>query len=151
MRGLMPALMALALAAFTQVPRGVDDPRAFVEQRYAQYLNGGPPSMHLDEYASERLTALAHASDEAEGGEDRIGFDWWVNGQDWQLSDVRVTQIDAGPDERIVQARFTNFGREGVNRFHFVRHLGRWYLDDVINVTGRETWLLSSLLRGRPE
>jgi len=141
------ALAALALAAFGPAPRGVEDPRAFVQQRYSEYLRGNPRSIHLDDYASERLIALADALGEAEGGEDRLGFDWWVNGQDWQLSDIRVTRIDAGPDDQIVLARFANFGREGVNRFHFVRQRGRWFLDDVQNVTGGEIWMLSSLLR----
>lgn len=144
-------VVALALAGFTQVPRGVEDPRAFVEQRYAHYLGGRPPpSQHLDEYASERLTALVHSYDEAEGGEDRLGFDWWIDGQDWELSEVRVTQVEDASDRRTVIARFANFGRVSVNRFHFVRAHGRWFLDDVVNTSGGAGWTLSALLRERP-
>ncbi len=144
------ALAALALAAFTQVPRGVDDPRAFVQGVYTQYRRGDAPRVDLDIYGSERLVALVHAFDEAAGGEQLIDFDWWVNGQDWRLSDIRITQIEGGSGRRIVTVRFANMGRVSVNRFDFVRAHGRWFLDEVVNESGGGGWTLSALLGRRP-
>lgn len=148
MKAPIPVLAAFALAAFAQDSRGVEDPRAFVQQRYSEYLRGSPRSLHLDDYASARLTALAYAADEAEGGEERLNFDWWVDGNDWRITGLSLRlERSRDPARRTIVARFRNFARPVRLRFRFVRERGGWYLDEVASASG---WTLSALLSQRP-
>ena len=143
----------------SQARRGVDDPRAFVEQIYARYraAPNTPPVDPVYSY-SDRLRRLFAAYDAWQARhQDLVGslaFDWWTNSQDWD--EIRIAELREqrrGPDRRVVVARFIVFDRESVNRFQFVRQSGRWYLDDVVNGNGRgdDGWTLSALLRERPE
>ena len=137
--------------------RGVEDPRAFVEQQYSAYLRdeNGPD---YPAYAySDRLRALFSAYDAwTAQHEDLVGsldFDWWLNAQDWGLANVSVAETAEGPDRRTETARFTNSGRPDEIRFLFVRQDGRWYLDDAVEGTGSggDGWTLSTLLQEREE
>jgi hypothetical protein len=163
---LVPTLLAAAAAALTvpaaavAVPahraahvRGVDDPRAFVAQRFAGYRSGTDhvPPDPVWAY-SPRLAALFRTYDAWQrrhnGEVGSIDFDWWINAQDWELSHVSVTQADTGPNARTVTAHWQNSGRADSSRFLFVRLGGRWYLDDVANGSGHgdDGWTLSALL-----
>lgn len=134
--------------------RGVEDPRAFVAQRFAAY---GPDTEHVPPdpvwVYSPRLAALSATYDRWQRAHsDEVGsidFDWWINAQDWELSNISVTAADTGPDARTVTAHWRNSGRDDSSRFLFVRIGGRWYLDDVVHGSGHgdEGWTLSELLR----
>jgi hypothetical protein len=134
--------------------RGVEDPRAFVAQRFAGYRSGTDhvPPDPARAY-SPRLAALFAVYDRWQHRHpDEVGsidFDWWINAQDWELSGVSVTQADTGANARTVTAHWTNSGRADSSRFLFVRIGGRWYLDDAVNGTGHggDGWTLSELLR----
>jgi hypothetical protein len=135
--------------------RGVDDPRAFVEQTYAAYQRApnDPPPDPAFAY-SDRLRGLFAAYDAAYAGGDLVGaldFDWWTNAQEWQLSRVMLGEEPGGPDRKTITARFNNYDRSEISHFNFVREGGRWYLDDVVNGTGSgsDGWMLSALLRRR--
>lgn len=143
----------------SEVPRGVEDPRAFVSARYDAYLRGGGEEVQDDPVFaySDRLRGLFEAYEAwTAKHDDLIGsldFDWWVNAQDWSLADVRVTELGERAGRRIVSARFSNDGRPDEIRFHFVRQGDRWFLDDAVEGTGSGDggWTLSTLLQERPE
>jgi hypothetical protein len=133
--------------------RGVDDPRAFVAQRFAGYRGSTDHVPPDPTWAySPRLAALfstynawqRHHPEEV----GPIDFDWWINAQDWELSGVSVAQSESGPNRRVVTASWRNSGRADSSRFLFVRIGTRWYLDDAIHGTGDsyEDWTLSALL-----
>jgi len=150
-------ILAAALTWPAAANAQVDDPRAFVAATYARYARAAndPPAEPTHAY-SPRLRALFAAYERwARAHDDLVGsldFDWWVNAQDWEISGAAVTQAPAGRNRRAVTARWTNYGRHDSSRFLFVRIGGLWYLDDVVNGTGREPdgWRLSALLRARP-
>lgn len=143
-------------AAAAEKVRGVEDPRAFVAERYRAYQGGQAPE-DPDFAYSDRLQALFEAYDAwTRQHDDLIGalsFDWWINAQDWILADVEVSEVAEGSDRRIVSARFTNDGRPDEIRFRFVRQSERWFLDEAVEGTGSGDggWTLSDLLRMRPE
>ena len=149
------ALAAFALAAFTQEPRGVEDPRAFVPEVYRQLSSAAPPRRRSSTFtAASAYARFRRALDEAEGGEDRLSFDWWVNAQDWRISRVSIVEFSFGPDRKVIEAHWTNYDRRDSSRFFFLREDGRWYLDDVVNGRGRgeDGWTLSRLAaNGRNE
>ena len=133
--------------------RGVDDPRAFVAQRLGSYRNDNShvPPDPVWAY-SPRLAALFRTYDAWQHRHhDEVGsidFDWWINAQDWEMSQVAATAADTGPNARTVTARWHNSDRADSSRFLFVRIAGRWYLDDVVTGTGQgvDGWTVSYLL-----
>jgi hypothetical protein len=154
MAGLHLAAAASAVPAHRAAhARGVEDPRAFVAQRFAGY---GRSTDHVPPDPtwaySPRLAALFATYDAWQRRHlDEVGsidFDWWINAQDWELSGVSVVQADNGPNRRVVTASWRNSGRADSTRFQFVRIGTRWYLDDAVHGTGHgdEGWTLSALL-----
>jgi hypothetical protein len=142
--------LALLIAALLFLPSGAAaqgfvDPTAFVRERFAIYERGQVPQSWPDRPYSPRLARLFEALAAAEGGEERIDFDWWVNGQDFELAVVEVVLERSRGDRRTFLARWRNFGRADSSRFLFVRRQGRWFLDNVVNTTSG--WRLSELLR----
>ena len=152
--GMAGAAAAAPAAHRTAQARGVEDPRAFVAQRFAGYRSGTDhvPPDPVWAY-SPRLAALFRTYDAWQHRHhDEVGsidFDWWINAQDWELSNVAVTAADTGPNARTVTAHWRNSDRDDSSRFLFVRIAGRWYLDDAVNGTGHgdNGWTLSELLR----
>jgi hypothetical protein len=139
-------------------PRGVADPRLFVERIYAGYARARDAAPPAPTYAySERLRRLFNAYDAwASQHDDLVGsldFDWWINAQDWQIRNVRVSVERASAGRRTIVAHFVNMGRPETLRFRFVGANRRWYLDDVVSGTGSgdDGWTLSVLLAVRDE
>jgi hypothetical protein len=137
--------------------RGVEDPRALIAQTYEAYRRSPDRPVPSPSYAySDRLRALFDAYDAWQAGhQDLVGsldFDWWMNAQDWEPVEPRLTESPDGPDRRTVTARFSIYGTPVVNHFRFIRVGTRWYLDDVVNGDGgAEGWVLSELLQHREE
>lgn len=134
---------------------GTIDPFAFVAHNYFAYQHADDEAVPMgDRINSRRLRALFAAYDAAASPDEvgAIDFDWWVNGQDWSLSDVLLAEEEGGPHRRVIAVRFRNFDRASLVRFHFVEEDGRWFLDDVMSGDGRgpDDWTLSALLRQRP-
>lgn len=151
-----PAPAAAKAAAPAAAARGVDDPRGFVERTYRNYMRGPDAPIEWPAFAySDRLKALFDDYDRWQHQhQDEVGsldFDWWINAQDWELSDVVVTDRPDGADRTTEIARFRNSGSAEEIHFLFVRQNGRWYLDDVVQGSGHgeDGWTLSALLRAR--
>ena len=143
------ALLFAAVPAAAQ-QRGVADPRAFVEQVYRSGLEGERDP--AENVYSERLRALFADEARDAGGEiGRLDFDYWTSAQDYQVSNVRVTEeaVDGRADRRIVIAEFLNYDQPVANRFYFERVGTRWFLDDVRNVAAASDggWTLSLILK----
>ena len=137
--------------------RGVDDPRAFVEAQYQVYLRDeSGPEWPAFAY-SDRLQGLFAGYDAWQRQHDdlvgSLDFDWWINAQDWQLSNVSVTEAAQDADRRTEVARFDNADRAEEIHFLFVRQGERWFLDDVVQGSGHgdDGWMLSELLQVRDE
>lgn len=155
-RLILGAALALVPAGAAAEPAGhpgVADPVAFIRARYAEYLSGNVRVLALDTYASERLRALLYAFDEAAGGQEVDGMDFWVGELgEWSLAGLGLTLEPARRrDRQIVTARFRNRGRPIVLHFQFVRERGTWYLDEVVRPGARgRGWTLSGRLAMRP-
>lgn len=150
------AVAAMTAQAEAQV--GVEDPRAFVAEMFESY---GPESAgdlpDPSHSYSSRLRALFEAfrlwQSQQRDGAGALDFDWWVNGQDWEISNVWLVEFNLPGERRVIEAHWRNYGREDQSRFFFIRENGRWVLDEVINGSGRggEGWRLTALLRERDE
>jgi len=75
-----------------------------------------------------------------------LEFFFWVNGQDYAISDLTVTSADQGPDRKTVTAKFMNIDRTEEIRFDFLLNGRRWLLDGVHSASGIP-WTLSEVLK----
>lgn len=100
-----------------------------------------PP--HRDRLMSKGLAALFARDDlyQDESGEmGQIGADPFINGQDGEVKNLRVT-VSAKPVDGKAQvtASFRSFGRPVSVRFRMIEEGGAWRIDDIINrVEGKE-------------
>jgi hypothetical protein len=121
----------LTLSAATRT----DDPKTFVTEVYRRLIatqsdksSYTPP----DDIYSARLAKLFRDDRrKAKGGVGCLDFFFWVNGQDWAISDLTVTSADQGPDRKTVTAKFMNIDRSEEIQFDFLRNGRRWLLDEV--------------------
>jgi len=145
-RAAMPVLLAAALAAATRI----QDPETFVRGVYDHYVASqgtGRNYVAPADIYTPRLKALMDEDRRRAHGEvGCLDFDFWVNGQDWNLKTVQVTSRDVpgSPDRRMVKAEFVNEKPQEL-QFDFRRAGGVWLLDDVESLRG-ERWKLSALL-----
>ncbi len=118
-------------AAVAPPPRACpSDPVALVTVAYTPYLGDGLPPALLEATCwsadTRRLIEVARARADAEGGVPAPGFDPLVNAQDYELTGLEVSAIDADT----VEARFANFGVAQVVRWDLVDE-GGWRVHDL--------------------
>lgn len=148
----MTRLLALAAVWLVLLPaafaQSVNDPEAFIRDSYEALEGSGEPPQWGAPFYSDRMLAL-FAENDAIMAQDEIGrldFGFWVNGQDWDISDVSVSShtATANEDRVIVEARFSNFGEPNTLHFYWERTGSGWRLDDVSSDSG---WTLSLMLK----
>jgi hypothetical protein len=145
---ILTALMSPdVFGAATQIP----DPAKFVSDVYARFVASDSYRAPEDIYTPRLKALLENDKRQANGEVGCIEFDFWVNGQDWKLSNVRVTGQDVPnrPNGKLVIATFVSIGQREEIHFDFLRVGGRWLLDDVHSVKDPR-WTLSELLKCRP-
>ncbi len=100
------------------------------------------------EMFSARLKPLL-AKDYERAESDGIGlldFDIFVDGQDFDITDVEIGKAAVSGDRATVEARFRNFGEPRRVVYGFVREDGAWKIDEVTSPDGEYPWTLSELL-----
>jgi hypothetical protein len=141
----------------------IDDPKAFITRVYAGLMKGqtdigGSLEESIDPPDDIYTPALQKAFDDEDkdsnGEIGRLDFYFWVNGQDWKLSNVEVTErsVWKRPDRKVVAVGFRNFDQESNLLFYFQKVGGRWLIDDVESldiIKGEEgyAWVLSLILK----
>lgn len=152
MRRLLVALALLLFAAApalaaTAAPKVFDTPQALLQYAYAPYASGNFQDDNDILYTTE-LNAMFKAADEA-AGEDEVGpvdFDVFVNGQDYQLTELKIG--DPAPDGQGVKVpvTFKNFDQPQSLMFSLVKEGGGWKISDIESLTPDSTWKLTTLL-----
>ena len=136
----------LTLSAATRI----DDPKTFVADVYRRLIAtrlGDSSYTPPDDIYSPRLAKLFR--DERRKAKGEVGcleILFWVNGQDYAISDLTVTSVDQGPDRKIVTAKFMNIDRREEIRFDFIRNGRLWLLDEAHSAAATP-WTLSEMLK----
>jgi len=147
------AVFGLASVLMLDAATRIDDPKAFVSDVYRRYV--AAQARHTDYSAPEdiytaRLAKLIRDDRRKAGGEvGCLDFDFWVNGQDYKITELDVTSADEGQDRKTVIAKFRNLGDAQEIHLEFQRVAGRWLLDEVRSLKG-EKWTLSQILKCTP-
>jgi hypothetical protein len=85
----------------------------------------------------------------AKGEAGCLDFVFWLNAQDWKITNLIITSSDDGQDRQTVITKFRNSGEPQEMHFDFRRIAGRWLLDDAHSLSA-PPWTLSELLKCAP-
>jgi hypothetical protein len=144
-------LLAMAVPAMAATPV-FDTPKALLDFAYAPYATGNFKDDN-DVLYSKGLNAMFAAA-EARTSEDDVGpvdFDVFVNGQDFELKDLRFG--DATPEGQgvTVPVTFKNFDEPQSLVFHLIKEGGGWKINDIESLTEGSEWRLTTLLTPDPD
>jgi hypothetical protein len=152
MRAVVSTSVALIFSGILTLgaPSRISDPVSFVAEVYRHFVESesagysyAPPE---DIYTAGLGKLFRDDEKRAKGEVGCLDFVFWVNGQDWTLTNLSVTGGAAGPDRKTVIARFVNLGTPQEIHFDFRRVAGRWLLDDVHSMKDPR-WTLSEILK----
>jgi hypothetical protein len=141
-------LSVLPLSAATRI----DDPKTFVTEVYRRFMAPSARSPYTPPggvYAPRLEKLLSHDKRKAKGEVGCLDFVFWLNAQDWKITNLTITSSDDGQDRQTVITKFRNSGEPQEMHFEFRRISGRWLLDDAHSVSA-PPWTLSELLKCAP-
>src|SRR5438477_5581059 len=116
---------------------------------YAPYLDAKFDWDKLDEttFRSKDLNALFAADlKEANGEVGRIDFDPYVDGQDYDLTDLKIGDATVTGDKATIEVKFKNFDMEEDMVFTLVKEADGWKIDDVNSKGGADPYGLREIL-----
>jgi hypothetical protein len=155
MRRFYLVLIAMALGAASPLGDADSDPVDLITAIYQTYTDIAPGEDAIPEVEgvySERLQALLDkdAKETPEGEVGRIDWDVFVDGQDWQLTELKIVPVSQGPAQAQVRASFKNFGEPRNLLYTLVLEDGHWRIDDI-QETLKPRWTLSKILLDAPD
>jgi hypothetical protein len=147
------AVLILALIAATVFPVAAqdvpvfDDPVGLVDYAYEPYRNGEPANMDAKPiYTPTLIELFALAS--ARGA--TLEFDPFVNGAEYELTDMSIDLAIATEDKALVAVGYYNFGEYRQQMFTLLKRAEGWKIDDIESVQPGPEWRLSELLAADP-
>jgi hypothetical protein len=150
MRIVLAFLFAIGLGADAARAAAFDsDPVSLIKAIYKTYEEDRPQPKHI---YSKRLQALIDKDEKEtpEGMVGRIDWDVFVDGEDWKLTELKITLVSKSADKGQVRATFKNFDQPSNMLFDLVREGGRWRVDDVTK-TLPPRWTMSKILLDAPD
>jgi Protein of unknown function (DUF3828) len=143
-------LIAIALGAAVPPAQVDGDPVALITAIYKTYTDiapGADGTPGLSGVYSKRLQALVDKDEKEtpEGEVGRIDWDLFVEGQDWQLTELKIVPVSQGASQAEVRATFKNFGEAHDILYTLVPENGQWRIDDI-QETLKPRWTMSKIL-----
>ncbi|MET3924768.1 DUF3828 domain-containing protein [Devosia sp. 2618] len=135
--------LAFASTSFAQP---FSDPYDLLEAFYQPYFDGEFPADE-SEFRSSDLQALYDRDAEItpEGEMGALGFDPYVDGQDYELTDFEIGAPGIAGDYASSTVTFKNFGEPRSLTFEMVREDGGWKIDDVVSENPDNEYRLSDI------
>ena len=148
-RFLLVFLLILPDAA-AQSPHDAD-PVKLITAIYQTYTIDNTPVVR-DVY-SRRLQALldTDAKNTPPGDAGTIDWDVFVDGNNWELSHLRIALVARSDSAATVQASFDNFGKPRRQLFALIREQGEWRIDDISSMRKGARWTMSKILAHAPD
>src|SRR5262249_32578842 len=134
--------------AATKAPT-YDTPKALMEAVYAPYMKKdfNWDSVNEDWYRSKALNALfAKDLKEANGEVGRIDFDPYFDGQDFEITDLKIGDATITGDKASIEVKFKNFDMEEDMVFALVKEGNAWKIDDVNSKGGADPYDLHDIM-----
>lgn len=138
--GLFLALGSLALAQPYQTPQ------ALLDAFYSPYTSGDFPEDESG-FRSEALQALYDADDAntPDGEMGALGFDPYIDGQDFDLTELEIGDAEIEGDTASVAVTFKNFGEPRSLVYELVFEDGGWKIDDLVSTNPDNEYRLSEI------
>lgn len=128
------AFLAFALIVTPSVAQDYSDPRAVIEALYDGYGSAYDYPPDQSPLFSERLNGLYEVdAKEANGEIGRIDFDPFINGQDYQLTALKIDEPYVAGGKAVVRVSFENMGTPNEVGILLVKDSAGWKIDDVWN------------------
>jgi hypothetical protein len=155
MRIVVLVLLAIALGAASPLGDADSDPEALITAIYQTYTDIAPGedgTPNVEGVYSERLQALIDKDQKEtpEGEFGRMDWDPFVDGQDWQLTELKIAPVSKEATQAEVRATFKNFGVPRDLRYTLVLEDGHWRIDDI-QETLKPRWTMSKILLDAPD
>ena len=148
MRIVLGLLFVLCLPGLAQA-QPFADPLDVLAALYAGYdVADSAPAIPQRELQSDRLNALIEKdANEASGQSGRIQFDPYVNGQDFDITDVELREPYYAGGRAMVHVQLRNFGAPQNLGFMLVNENGGWKIDNVWGVAEDHGYDLLDILQ----
>ena len=145
--GLVLALFMPAAASIAAAPVVFDTPRALLDYAYKPYATGDFQDDNEVLY-TKKLNSLFAAAEAATPDDDvgPVDFDVFVNGQDYQLTDLVIGDPTPEGEGVMVPVALKNFGTPQSLVFHLTKEGGGWKINDIECLTPDSPWKLTDLL-----
>jgi hypothetical protein len=150
-------ILALAVVALTaqgpahaQVNPREADPAVWLRQVYDLYHRAEKTDALLPKSADELFQKRASRSLAALFKREQGALDWdfVIDGQAWEISQVKVGAMQVAGDKATVTVSFVNLRTPCVNVYYFVREAGEWKVDDIeTRPKGEKPIRIAKLLR----
>ena len=126
------------------------DPLALIAAIYEAYE---ADRVNIDHVFSRRLQGLLDddAKKTPEGDVGTIDWDVFVNGNNFEISKVKVALLAKSAVRARVRARFDNMKKPQEITFDLVLEDGAWHIDEVSSTRKDERWTMSKILGGAPD
>ena len=130
-----PLILAVAALAATIFPAfAYDTPAALLKALYTPYTTANFDWDNWDEskLRSKELNALFAADlKEANGDMGRLDFDPYIDGQDYQITDLKIGDATVTGTTAKAEVTFKNFDSAEDLTFTLVKEADGWKIDDV--------------------
>jgi hypothetical protein len=135
------AAVALAASAIAAPPAG-ETPQAFLDAIYKTYLGKDSNGIVLDKPAVIRRYFVAplaaamikdNAAAAKRGEVPELDCDPFINGQDWDISDLAIKVEMQPPDKALGTATFINSGTRMTVTYDLVQTAAGWRIADIRN------------------
>ena len=150
MRHLIVSL--LALVAMISPAIAFDTPTALLEALYSPYSKGADfdwSGWDETQFRSAHLNQLfAKDLEEADGEVGRIDFDPYIDGQDYQITALKIGEPAIDRDTATVEVTFNNFDTPDDLTFTLVKEADGWKIDDVVSVDKNFPYSLKAIMEG---
>jgi hypothetical protein len=123
-----------------------ETPEALIEAIYQPYTTGNFPED--DSVFRSRALQGLYSHDAEITPEGEVGasdFDPFVDGQDYELTDLEIGAAGIAGDYASVDVTFNNMGEPRALSYELVREDGGWKVDDVSSTLGEFPWRLTEL------
>lgn len=141
------ALFLLFVAPALAAGQVFDTPKALLDYAYQPYSTGDFKDDN-DVLYSKALNDMFAAA-EAATPEDEVGpvdFDVFVNGQDYQVTELTIGEPTPEGEGVSVPVSLKNFGELQSLVFHLIKEGGGWKISDIESLTPSDSWKLTTLL-----